>query len=64
MERKERLMQVMLFVVLFLLIFEFSYTIFNYIDYENRKESGNERWEQVEERINEIEECCGCGRDN
>ena len=30
----------------------------NYIDYEKRKDSGNERWQQVEERIKKIEECC------
>ena len=47
-----------------MLIFEFGYTIFNYFDYEKRVESGNERWKQVEERIEEIEECCEYGKCN
>ena len=64
MDKKEKVMPIILLLVLVMLIFEFGYTIFNYVDYENRKDSGNERWQQVEERIKEIEECCGCGRDN
>lgn len=61
MEKYEKIMPVILVVVLLFLIIEFVYTIFNYIDYENRKDSGNARWEQVEERIETIEECCNCG---
>lgn len=63
-ERKEKVMPVILILVLVILVIEFGYTIFSYVDYENRKESGNERWQQVEERIKEIEECCDCGRYN
>ena len=50
--------------LLILLLIEFGYTIFNYLDYEKRKDSGNERWRQVEDRIKNIEECCGCGRNS
>ncbi len=64
MNKKEKIMPIILFLVLLFLIFEFGYTIYSYIDYEQRVESGNERWKQVEERIKEIEECCDCGRDN
>lgn len=57
-ERKEKIMPIMLFIVLIFLIFEFGYTIYNHIDYQNRVDSGNERWKQVEERIKKIEACC------
>lgn len=58
MNRQEKIMPFLLAIVLLFLIIEFVYTIYNYIDYEKRKDSGNERWQQVEERIKEIEECC------
>ena len=64
MEKRDKVMSVFLVAILLMLIFEFGYTIFNYIDYEARKDSGNERWKQVEERIKKIEECCSCGRDS
>lgn len=64
MEKRDKIMSAFLVVILFMLIFEFGYTIVNFIDYEARKDSGNERWKQVEERIKKIEECCGCGRDS
>ena len=34
--------------------------IIQWFDYQRRVDSGNARWEQVEERIKVIEECCGC----
>lgn len=58
MNRQEKIMPFLLVVILVFLITEFVYTIYNYIDYEKRKDSGNERWQQVEERIKKIEECC------
>lgn len=58
MNRQEKIMPFLLAIVLLFLIIEFVYTIYNYIDYEKRKDSGNERWQQVEERIKKIEECC------
>lgn len=58
MNRQEKIMPFLLVVILVFLIIEFVYTIYNYIDYEKRKDSGNERWQQVEERIKKIEECC------
>ncbi|HIU22673.1 MAG TPA: hypothetical protein IAD49_03730 [Candidatus Fimihabitans intestinipullorum] len=42
--------------ILFILIVELIYTVYSYIDYNSRKESGNERWKQVEERIQRLEE--------
>lgn len=62
MTKKEKITPVVLIAILIFLVIELGYTVFNYIDYENRKESGNERWQQVEERIKKIEECCNCGR--
>ena len=44
-----------LLLVLFLLIAFFAYDLFMLIDYEQRKDSGNDRWKQVEERILRIE---------
>lgn len=42
--------------LIFVLTFDFFMAIYNKIDYEKRKASGNERWEQVEEIINGIDE--------
>ena len=42
--------------ILFILIVELIYTIYSYIDYNSRKESGNARWRQVEDRIQRLEE--------
>ena len=43
-------------LLIFVLTFDFFMTIYDKIDYEKRKASGNERWEQVEEIINGIDE--------
>lgn len=43
------------FILLFL-IANFIYSIVMLIDYEQRKDSGNDRWRQVEERILRIED--------
>lgn len=64
MEKKEKVFQTILISILFFLIFGFLYNIYNFIDYEKRKASGNEKWKQVEERIKEIERCCNDGRNS
>lgn len=56
-----RLYPVGLILVLVLLIINFVSTAYEYADYQKRIKSGNERWEQVEERINQIKEECDCG---
>ena len=61
MNKNEKTFFKLLVMVLIMLIFAFGYEIYSYIDYENRKNSGNERWKQVEERIKEIERCCDNG---
>lgn len=43
------------FILLFL-IANFIYSIVMLVDYEQRKDSGNDRWKQVEERILRIED--------
>lgn len=43
-------------LLIFVLTFDFFMTIYDKIDYEKRKASGNERWEQVEKIINGIDE--------
>lgn len=60
--KREKSMPFIWGALLLILVIELGYTIFNQIDYEKRKDSGNERWAQVEERIKQIEECCNCGR--
>ena len=42
-------------LLIFVLTFDFFMTIYDKIDYEKRKASGNERWKQVEEIINGID---------
>lgn len=64
MNKYEKAMPIVLVAILLFLICGLCYEVYNYIDFEKQKESGNERWKQVEERIQEIEECCECGRDS
>lgn len=45
---------------LVLLTIGFIFEIIAQLDYQKRVQSGNDRWEQVEERIKKIEEKCGC----
>ena len=52
---KKYLMPIVWFMVLFILIFQLFYNLYMLIDYNKRKESGNERWKQVEERIKKLE---------
>lgn len=53
-------------LLLVILTVDFIITLYDKIDYEKRKESGNERWRQVEtiikgidERVKELEENAG-----
>lgn len=59
--KENKLYPVGLILVLILLIINFLSTAYEYADYQKRIKSGNERWKQVEERINQIKEECGCG---
>lgn len=69
--KEEKVMPIMLGVVLILLILEFSYAIYHHFSYQKRVYEGNARWQEVdtilkgyEERIEELERGCWCGRDS
>ena len=56
MERKDKVVVAgLVFILIFIIINIFS-TIHTMSDYEQRKESGNDRWKQVENRILQTEE--------
>lgn len=52
---KQKRFVVVLILAFLVLIFNFLTNFFELIDYEKRVNSGNARWEQVEERIVNIE---------
>lgn len=54
--RENKKVIICLIIALVLLFINLVSTISSYIDYNNRKESGNTRWNQVEERIEKIED--------
>lgn len=56
MNRKDKVIIIGLIFVLVVLAFNIIETIVQAVDYENRKDSGNERWLQVENRILQTEE--------
>ena len=56
MERKDKFMVVGLIIVLLLILVNIFSTLHTMNDYETRKESGNDRWRQVENRILQTEE--------
>lgn len=56
MERKDKVVVAGLVLVLIFIIINIFSTVNTMSDYEARKESGNERWKQVENRILQIEE--------
>ena len=56
MNRKDKVIILGLIFVLVVLAFNIIETIVQAVDYENRKDSGNERWLQVENRILQTEE--------
>lgn len=53
--KKDKFVIIMLVLVIGILIYNLVFSITELIDYNKRKESGNARWEQVEERIVKIE---------
>ena len=56
--KDRKLYPILLFSVLFILLCNMFLAIYEYLDYQKRVNSGNERWKQVETRIEEIERCC------
>lgn len=56
MEKKDKVIVVGLIIVLLFIIINIFSTLHTMSDYEERKESGNERWKQVENRILQTEE--------
>ena len=56
MEKKDKIVVTGLVLVLIFIIINIFSTLNTMSDYEARKESGNERWKQVENRILQIEE--------
>lgn len=53
--KRNKLVIISLILVLVFLFINMISTITTTIDYEKRKESGNDRWKQVEERILQTE---------
>lgn len=56
MEKKDKIVVTGLVLVLIFIIINIFSTLNTMNDYEARKESGNERWKQVENRILQTEE--------
>ena len=56
MDRKDRVIVIGLILVLIFIIINIFSTLNTMSDYEQRKESGNDRWKQVENRILQTEE--------
>lgn len=56
MEKKDKVIIIGLVIILIFIAINIFSTIHTMSDYESRKESGNERWLQVENRILQTEE--------
>ena len=56
MEKRDKVMVVGLILILVFMVINIFSTLHTMSDYEIRKESGNERWLQVENRILQTEE--------
>lgn len=56
LEKKDKAVVVGLILVLLFIIINIFSTLHTMDDYEQRKESGNDRWKQVENRILQTEE--------
>ncbi len=56
MERKDKVVVAGLVLVLIFIIINIFSTVHTMDDYEARKQSGNDRWKQVENRILQTEE--------
>lgn len=54
-KHKDRFVVIVAITLLIFLALNIAFTIYYMVDYESRKDSGNERWRQVEERIVTIE---------
>lgn len=52
---KDRFVVIIAITLLIFLALNIAFTIYYMVDYKSRKDSGNERWRQVEERIVTIE---------
>lgn len=56
MDRKDRVFVAGLIIILIFMVINIFSTVHTMNDYEERKESGNDRWKQVENRILDIEQ--------
>lgn len=56
LERKDKVVVIGLILVLIFIVINIFSTLHTMDDYEARKESGNDRWKQVENRILQTEE--------
>ena len=56
LEKKDKAVVVGLIIVLLFIIINIFSTVHTMDDYEARKESGNDRWKQVENRILQTED--------
>ena len=56
MDRKDRVFVAGLIIILIFMVINIFSTVHTMDDYEERKESGNDRWKQVENRILDIEQ--------
>ena len=54
-KHKDRFIVITAITLLIFLALNIAFTMYYMVDYESRKDSGNERWRQVEERIVTIE---------
>lgn len=56
MERRDKVMIIGLILILVFIIINIFSTVHTMYDYEERKQSGNDRWLQVENRILQTED--------
>lgn len=56
MKKRDKVMIIGLIIILIFMLINIFSTVHTMDDYEDRKEAGNERWLQVENRIVQIEE--------
>lgn len=56
MEKRDKVIVIGLVIILIFILLNIFSSIYTMSDYEERKESGNERWFQVENRILQTEE--------
>lgn len=54
-KHKDKFVIAVSITLLIFLAINIAFTMYYMVDYESRKDSGNERWRQVEERIITIE---------